>query len=367
MKTGTGCRRPGGFFRAWAVIVLATSFFASCAQGVPTPQVELTGTEKKDKILGYFQSLPARTDNRVLAGQYCGAFSVLSSGYELYMETLYAQTGRYCGLLGTDMLGLAVADRAAAIGVLKGFWARNGLITISWHASNPWTGGDSWDNRRARLAELLDSSSAVYPTWIRDVDRVASVLQELSAAGVVVLWRPFHEMNGNWFWWGNGSHDGDPATFVALWKWLREYLENQHQLKNLIWVYSVNPVTNPQWIRPLGYAYPGADWVDMVGIDVYADTLSVPGYEELLSWQKPLVISEFGPLAQDDGSYDNRETIRILRERYPAVVGWLQYFDWQTTDGTWKHKSLVNNRNARELLADPWVITRDEVNWPGVD
>jgi mannan endo-1,4-beta-mannosidase len=279
------------------------------------------------------------------------------------MEGLFRQTGKYCAILGSDLEDLSTQNQSGAHAILKSFWDQKGLVTLSWHAANPWTGGDSWDRSRVTLWDLSDSSSRVYTRWVAQVDSVAAALKDLSASGVVVLFRPFHEMNGDWFWWGASSQSNDPAAFVALWQWLYRYLTEQHQLTNLIWVYSPNAVTHSSYVKPVGWAYPGADRVDLVALDIYTDYLVIRDYADLVALQKPLGISEFGPGDGRSGNYDNTETIRAIREHYPQIVFWAQYCDWQNRNGFWVYKSLLRNPNAAALLNDSWVLTRDELNW----
>ena len=71
---------------------------------------------------------------------------------------------------------------------------------------------------------------------MQELDLIAAGLQELKDAGVVVLWRPFHEMNGGWFWWGAK----DPDTFIKVWRHMFDYFTKTKGLDNLLWVYSPN-------------------------------------------------------------------------------------------------------------------------------
>src|SRR5690349_8829219 len=105
------------------------------------------------------------------------------------------------------------------------------------------------------------SSSLSHRRWLKELDRVAEGLEQLKKAGVVVLWRPFHEMNGDWFWW-NGK---DPDTFIKLWRQMFDYFTTTKQLDNLLWVYSPN-----HGKKTTDY-YPGDRYVDIVGLDAYTD------------------------------------------------------------------------------------------------
>jgi len=69
------------------------------------------------------------------------------------------------------------------------------------------------------------------------------VLKQLQDANVPVLWRPYHEMNGDWFWWG-GRYDGKYTT-AALYRQIFDRLVNYHKLNNLIWIWSVDRPSQP--------------------------------------------------------------------------------------------------------------------------
>jgi mannan endo-1,4-beta-mannosidase len=121
---------------------------------------------------------------------------------------------------------------------------------------------------------------------VSDIDAIALQLQEFSDAGVPVLWRPLHEAEGGWFWWGAKG----PKPFVQLWQLLYERLTNVHHLHNLIWVFSGGP--NPDW-------YPGDRYVDIVGVDAYPrdrrDPLTASWQDEQKAYggRKLVALSEF--------------------------------------------------------------------------
>ena len=136
-------------------------------------------------------------------------------------------------------------------------------------------------------AALNDPRSPKYALLLRDIDAIAVQMKKFDAAGVPVLWRPLHEAEGGWFWWGSKG----PESYKKLWRLLHDRLVNTHHLHNLVWVYSSG--TDPKW-------YPGDDVVDIVGIDQYPSDTGDPlynVYETLLSEysrRKMLALTEFG-------------------------------------------------------------------------
>jgi beta-mannanase len=83
-----------------------------------------------------------------------------------------------------------------------------GLVTISAHVPNPANAnGGGLRDKGVHLSDLLDPQTVTHERWVRELDTLAAGLKELEDANVVVLWRPFHEMNGDWFWSTNGILD----------------------------------------------------------------------------------------------------------------------------------------------------------------
>jgi len=118
-----------------------------------------------------------------------------------------------------------------------------------------WSGFYTYATTFNLTAALADPSGDDYALLLRDMDAIAKQLLRLQAANVPVLWRPLHEADGTWFWWGAYG----PESCKTLYRLMFERYTNVHGLRNLVWVW--NSVT-PSW-------YPGADVVDILGYDSY--------------------------------------------------------------------------------------------------
>ncbi|ULC60889.1 glycoside hydrolase family 26 protein [Flaviramulus sp. BrNp1-15] len=143
-------------------------------------------------------------------------------------------------------------------------YKKGGVITVSWHADNPTTGGDSWDKTPA-VKDIIENGKhrEKYILWL---DRVATFLKSVKYKGkkVPIIFRPFHEMNGAWFWWGDPNCTA--SEYVQLWQETVNYLKNKHKLHSLIYAYSPNKLNpNDDYMK----YYPGDNYVDFFGIDIY--------------------------------------------------------------------------------------------------
>lgn len=153
-------------------------------------------------------------------------------------------------------------------------YERGGINTISWHIDNPVTGGDSWDTTSAIPAILPGGEHHDWYRW--KLDLFADFVNELESGTVFkkkvpIIFRPFHEHTGSWFWWGT-THC-TPAQYQQLWRFTVEYLRDQKGLHQLIYAYSTDIFeTEEQYLA----FYPGDEYVDIMGMDDYHD-ISIHG------------------------------------------------------------------------------------------
>ncbi|AOZ93051.1 glycosyl hydrolase [Paenibacillus crassostreae] len=141
-------------------------------------------------------------------------------------------------------------------------WVLNkkGLLTLTWHWFSPLYGKD-----KSFYAEhtTFDATQAViegtdeYKALIADMDVMAGILQEFSDKNIPILWRPFHESEGTWFWWGAKG----PEAAKQLYRIMYDRYTNVHKLNNLIWV----------WNSPLVEGYVGDDVTDVISRDLYPE------------------------------------------------------------------------------------------------
>jgi mannan endo-1,4-beta-mannosidase len=145
-------------------------------------------------------------------------------------------------------------------------YARGGVSTISWHVGNPLTGKNAWDTTHETVSSILPGG-AQHQKYIIWLDRVAAFLQSLKTTDgnvIPVLFRPFHELTGTWFWWG--KNNCTPEQFIALWNFTQDYLIKTKNIHHLIYVYNTADFDNAESFLQ---RYPGDSRIDMLSFDRY--------------------------------------------------------------------------------------------------
>lgn len=149
---------------------------------------------------------------------------------------------------------------------IRDAYKRGGLNTISWHLANPVNLENAWDTTHGGVKAVLPggSKNTMYNVWL---DRLADFLLDLKGSNgelIPVLFRPYHELTGNWFWWCKNTND--PTEFKLLWRYTADYLRNVRGVHNLLYVYNTADVQSKEEFLE---RYPGDDMVDMVSFDAY--------------------------------------------------------------------------------------------------
>jgi mannan endo-1,4-beta-mannosidase len=174
----------------------------------------------------------------------------------------------------------------------KAWWAKGGIVAMQFHWKNPTRpDGSAWvtppkGTGPLDLAKAVTPGTAEHKALMGDLGKHADYLQQLAEARVPVLWRPFHEIDGGWFWW---TDKDTPENTAALWRQMFDYLVKDRKLHNLVWVYSAgvhagglkqkirrdNPNDSkrePTLEEEIAFRkryYPGDTYVDIAGIDIY--------------------------------------------------------------------------------------------------
>lgn len=231
-------------------------------------------------------------------------------------------------------------------------WAKRegGIVTLSWHWNAPadlidekgkewWRGFYTHSTAFDIEKTLADESSEKFRLIVRDLDAAAAELKKFRDARVPVLWRPLHEAQGAWFWWGAKG----PGPCVALWRMMFHRFVRHHELHNLIWVYSppAGGIEAADW-------YPGDEYVDAVAPDIYTDrSSSMSGEweatERLYGGRKLIALGE-------SGFPPDPEKMRRYRVWWSWFAVWGGKFIRETPDGV-----------LRSVFSDPDVITLDEL------
>lgn len=323
------------------------------------PIPKLTDRSKKG-ILAYFKTIVK--NKQVIVGQQCSETPDAVVEYKTQFQRLYDSAGKYPALIGLEYGYFANVDLPKVNQVAIGHWKKGGLVTISWHADNPFTEGydvrwnpidhkDSIDFKRLLKAAPASKEKNNYRN---ELAKVAAALKLLKNAGVMVLWRPFHEMNGAWFWWGpnDGKEPTNIQDYQALWKDMYETFTKDFSLDNLIWVYSpFSPERN--FVQPVTTFYPGNQFVNMVALDVYPKAPQFQDYNDFKKLGKSVTNGELGPAEESFGKFDEMVVLKTLRGKVPYFLQWSSW--------TGAKVNIVDNLNYKEMMNDPSAITLEKI------
>lgn len=288
------------------------------------------------------------------------------------VNQIYALTGRHPALAGYDFIFLQYSPTPASwswkvdygdISAAKEQWTAGGLVSYMWHWNVP-TSQTAWENGKKGNFDgynfYCDKTSfsigraLTEGTWenefiLGDIEKVAGYLKLLKDQGIPVIWRPLHEAAGNydiygrngaWFWWGREG--AEPCK--KLWKLLRDKLEGEYGLDNLIWVWTLDVTQGAE--KQFADWYPGNDLVDIVGVDIYADDTDAKQRQydaavALSGGHKMVTVSECGNIPE------------------PAkCISADQHWSWFLT---WDLESYPLNTEQywKSLMTSPAVTTRE--------
>ncbi len=289
-----------------------------------------SAAENKATLLKYLHEVYGK---KIISGQ-------VDDSYLSYI--IQTTGGKSPAIMGYDFNGICPSqggnqDAAKAINWVKN---KGGIAQFQWHWISPNADGDFYSHAFNLGNALNDTTSISYKNMIRDIDLVAGEMKKMKDAGVPILWRPLHEAEGQWFWWGYSGGD----ACKKLYRLMYDRFVNRYKLDNLIWVWNSYGTTKENW-------YPGDDVVDIIAWD-YPDYNQNSGswsqYQKMFgSKDKMFGVGEDGKLTD------------------PAVLsnqGWLYFLTWAYMV---QDPSQKNGKNPKDWLKqvynDPRVITLEDL------
>ncbi|MBK9576855.1 MAG: mannan endo-1,4-beta-mannosidase A and B [Fibrobacteres bacterium] len=257
-------------------------------------------------------------------------------------ELMKQITGKYPAIRGQDLISESANKNEIQQAIA--WWKAGGIPTVMWHWGAP-TLGEGYENSKGTIdvAKCFQEGSAENKAMWADLKRIADHLTVLRDAKVPVLWRPMHENDGGWFWYGKGGG----TNFVKLWRTMFDYFTKERKLDNLIWVMCHSGTPKADW-------NPGAAYVDIAGGDTYASTDDPQAgifktVDNIYGRTMPKTLHECGILPDPDKAFSQGAT-------------WSWWMLW--------HTSYAENHNRdalKRIYAHEKVITRDELpNWPAL-
>jgi mannan endo-1,4-beta-mannosidase len=322
------------------VLILFTSFQTIAQRYNP---VNPNASDGVKKTLNFLYDIKGKY---VLSGQ-----QNYNSDPNTFSDSVKAITGKYPAIWGTDFINWGDKDLGPQIVGEAIKKSKQGyLVTLMWHEGKP-TDDPPYEFSKNVIAKMSDADWTELTTpgtklnkkWLDQIDVIAGYLKQLKFAGVTVLWRPYHEMNGVWFWWGNRK---GPNGIAKLWKMMYDRFTNYHHLNNLIWVWGANGLRDIPFDEAYDYKdyYPGPEYVDVLGADVYHFDYEQDDYESLLKLAngKPMALTETGELPKPE----------ILKVQ-PQWTWFMVWTSWLLTDNT--------RDRVKQIYNLPQTLNHDEV------
>lgn len=277
-------------------------------------------------------------------------------------EWVFRHTGKYPALNCYDFIHLQASAPGSwidysDISVVKDWWNAGGLVACMWHWNVPANNGTDYTCNYGSgaketsfdIRKINEEGSEEYKRMVADIDKVAGYLKPMQEQGIAVIWRPLHEAAGGWFWWGR-----DASSFRELWRLMFDRMVNHHGLDNLIWVWTTE-TEDADW-------YPGEEYVDIVGRDMYKvkDVTELNAQFESIKALYPdrmVALSECGGVA-------------AMNDQWEAGAAWAWFMPWYDYARTNDTHAAAFGETSHEHADIAWwekafgaenVITRDRM------
>jgi mannan endo-1,4-beta-mannosidase len=210
-------------------------------------------------------------------------------------------TGSHPAVIGIDFSGLSgrpdsliEKEKASLKKYIEDTYNRGGVTTVSWHFNNPVSNTNFYWNDSTAAAAVKNiipggSHHEKYKGILNTIAELAKSVKGNDGKLVPMIFRPYHEFDGDWFWWGRSHCTVDELK--SLWKFTVSYLKDSLQVHNFIYAFSPDNKFKTQ--TEFTERYPGNEWVDMVGMDNYGDFGRDSHYDLEAGYQKLKIVSDF--------------------------------------------------------------------------
>lgn len=312
-------------------LVFVLTFLCSCNKKEPS----LSNENANETTKNVYSFICQTYKNKIISGQQ---ESTWVDGPDYEMNYISKATGKLPAMRGLDFMNDdfdGVVERSIE------WWNKGGLVTICWHCGPDFTG--NYDNCKedeiADWDKVLTKGTEENKAFFNNMDHAGKALAKLQKAGVTVLWRPFHEFDGAWFWWGKGGAE----NFKKLWIMMYDHFTNDLGLNNLIWVlgFSHNGEKIKKW-------YPGDEYCDIAGADSYdvkengAEKRLFRAVNRVTGGRKPLIFHECGLIPSEQ---------QLKQTPWASFMAW--HTEWLIDTNTKEHLNEIYNSD--------YVITLDEL------
>ncbi len=272
-----------------------------------------------------------------------GAMTLASMDEVNWLKT---NTGKKPALVGLDFMhtnrGYTWYNDLEPGNDAQTYYNQNGIPAMCWHWRDPSRKTESFytTDTNFDISKIFDETSAEYKAMLSDIDYTAGLLKKLQDNKIAVIWRPLHEAAGGWFWWGAKG----AAPCKKLYQIMFDRMVNYHGLHNLIWVWTHEP-NDDAW-------YPGDEYVDIVGRDIYKDgdhSSQILEFNDMTTrygGKKMVTISECGSFPDVDN---------LVKDG----AAWSYYMPWY---GGYVEDSKYNSLDLwKKMFASDYVLTLDEM------
>jgi len=288
----------------------------------PNPLIET------EALYRYLQNI---FGEKILSGQMSSRWGINE------LEYILSVTGKQPAIRGIDFIH--EKDNKMEVQNAIDWWKLGGIPTIMWHWGAP-SKGEGYENSKKQIDInkcFIEGTPENKAMW-EELKTKADHLEVLRDANVPILWRPFHELNGDWFWWGKQG----PNSFKKLWQTMYNYFVHERKLNNLIWVLCFRDTPNANW-------YPGHSYVDIIGAGTY-DGKSDP-HLKMFSKASEIADDDITPIA-----YHECGTIPDPDDCIKTGAIWSWWMQWHTS-----HLSNIAIAELKNVYNHDLVVTLDEV------
>lgn len=282
-------------------------------------------------------------------------------------------SGSHPGLIGWDFLDLPQGDSLAEAKlkqrVIKAH--SEGIVNIfAWHMQNLVTGENFYDT--TVVVKHIIPGGSHHEVYKKELDRIADFVNQLKDKKgklIPIIFRPFHEFDGSWFWWGKNFCTRE--EFISMWKFTVEHLRDVKKLRNLIYAFSPDRMFHSE--EEYLDRYPGDEYVDLLGTDNYWDFK--PEGEGLDAIIKKLKIvsqiaekknkiaafTETGSETIPDSLWWTDKLLHVMKQDSVKLSFVMVWRNAHPGHFYAPHKGHPSNENFLEFKNDPTIVFADEL------